>query len=454
MADMQSLLIPASFLVLLTASAGELEVVVRSRATIIEQAGITGGGTPVKSVDRVVSFFADHPDDFGATKGIGSAISTDGGQTWKKGLKNWPMKGMVSLWADRRKSGDLLAFGIHWLPDPAKRRDPENQIAPRNAYQIGVSNDGGRTWNLARSTIRCPEEIGYIARPLPHIIEDDKGMLFMPAYTWSRRGNKVVLLQSEDGGKAWEVRSVITTAIAMLKSGAKVTTPWLESSVSQTRDGDMLAIVRTGSTVRSALVSVRSSDGGKTWSQATVLPFAGKLPTLHLLDNGVLTLTTALSGNHCRVYLSVDGTGRKWSNAFVISSMTGGNVGSIISGKNNLLLTSSSNRRIDAWHLVITPKPKETSDLAPPSNPKLVDGILSWTPSPNAVAYRITPILIKSGKSSQDTRIEPYSPILSPAAKLDLRRQLLPDGIYAFKISSANSSGQISRPIRSEDFQR
>ena len=277
-------------------------------------------------------------------------------------------------------------------------------------------------------------------------------MLFMPAYTWSRRGNKVVLLQSEDGGEAWEVRSVITTAIAMLKSGAKVTTPWLESSVSQTRDGDMLAIVRTGSTVRAALGSVRSSDGGKTWSQATGLPFAGKLPTLHLLDNGVLTLTTALSGNHCRVYLSVDGTGREWSNAFVISSMTGGNVGSIISGKNNLLLTSSSNRRIDAWHLVITPKPKETSDLAPPSNPNLVDGILSWTPSPNAVAYRITPILIKPGKSFQDTRIEPYSPILSPAAKLNLRRQLLPDGIYGFMISSANSSGQISKPIRSEGF--
>ena len=58
--------------------------------------------------------------------------------------------------------------------------------------------------------------------PLPHIIEDESGLLLMPAYTWSKRGNKVVLLQSEDGGRVWKVRSVITTAVAMIQAGARV----------------------------------------------------------------------------------------------------------------------------------------------------------------------------------------------------------------------------------------
>jgi hypothetical protein len=438
-----------------TVVAMEVEVVVSPRATVVQRVGITGGGYPVVAGDRLLNFYPNHPDDYGITNGIGSAISTDGGVTWTKGCDNWPMSKMVDMWAQRFKNGDLFTFGIKWVPPPESRRDPKLPEVPADAYQIGISQDGGKSWQLERATIDCPPELGGIARPLAHIIEHENDMLFMPAYVWKNTGNKIVLLQSEDRGQAWKIRSVITTSVAMLQVGARVVSPWFETTVSPTSDGELLAIIRTGSTVKSNLVSVRSTDQGKTWQKPEILPFAGKLPTLHLLDNGILTVTTALSRNHCRVYLSANGTGHKWSDAFVISSQTGGNVGVAIAGKDKLILTTPANRRIDAWQLTIGPKPVRSESLNPPTNLKFKKGTLSWTESPAAVAYRVTPVLIKPGELYPTTRIMPCAAIqtLNATPHLNLSRQLLLGSLYAFEISAIDARGRISATARSQEFQ-
>ena len=433
----------------------ELEVVVSPRATVVQRVGITGGGYPVVAGDRLLNFYPNHPDDFGITNGIGAAVSTDGGVTWMKGPDNWPMSGMVDMWAQRFKNGDLFAFGIKWVPPPESRRDSNLPEVPADAYQIGISQDGGRSWQLERATIDCPTELGGLVRPLAHILEKENGMLLMPAYVWKKTGNKIVLLQSENRGQLWQVRSVITTSVAMLKAGARVSSPWFETTVSRTGDGELLAIIRTGSTIKSNLISVRSVDHGKTWQKPAVLPFAGKLPTLHLLENGILTVTTALSRNHCRVYLSADGTGRKWSDAFVISSQTGGNVGVAIAGEDKLILTTPANRRIDAWQLRIGPKPLLSESLSPPTNLSFKKGKLSWTESSAAVAYRITPVLIKPGELYPTTQIMRYAAIQTPDAtpQLDLSRQLLLGSLYAFEVSAIDASGRSSATARSSEFQ-
>ena len=178
----------------------EVEVVVSPRTTVVQRVGITGGGYPVVAGDRLLNFYPNHTDDYGITNGIGSAISTDGGVTWTKGRDNWPMSKMVDLWAQRFKNGDLFAFGIKWMPAPESRRDAKLPDVPTDAYQIAISKDGGKSWKLQRARIDCPPELGGIARPLAHIIECENGMLLMPAYVWKKAGNKVVLLQSEDGG--------------------------------------------------------------------------------------------------------------------------------------------------------------------------------------------------------------------------------------------------------------
>ncbi|HIE96711.1 MAG TPA: hypothetical protein EYQ63_06795, partial [Fuerstia sp.] len=68
-----------------TVDAAEVEVVVSPRITVVEREGITGGGCPVKVGNRVLSFFPNHPDDFGGSNGTASAISTDGGMSWTNG---------------------------------------------------------------------------------------------------------------------------------------------------------------------------------------------------------------------------------------------------------------------------------------------------------------------------------------------------------------------------------
>lgn len=435
--------------------AAEFEVVVAPRATVVEHKGITGGGHPVHAGDWTLLLYPNHPDDFGGSAGTSSASLLEGNTAWTRGRDDWPMPEMIDLWADRLANGDLIAMGLHWVPDSKKRREVTPADVPSDAYQIGFSKDRGQTWTTENALIQCPPTVGVIARPLPHIVEEENGTLLMPAYTWSKSGNSAVLLSSVDHGRHWTTRSVITTAVAMIKAGAVITTPWLESSISPTSDGAMLAIVRTGSTAKSHLVSLRSTDAGITWSAPEVLPFAGKLPTLHLLPNGTLTLLTALSKNHCRLYLSGDGTGRLWSPAHIITSLSGGNVGASIAGPDEILITTPSSRRINAWHVRIAPKATEARDLATPTDIAMVKGNLTWTPSPNARTYRVTPILIKPGPAFTETDILPYATIqtLDSTPSLELGRQLLPGSTYAFEISAVNSEGRISPAIRSQNFQ-
>jgi hypothetical protein len=176
---------------------------------------------------------------------------------------------------------------------------------------------------------------------------------------------------------------------------------------------------------------------------------------LHLLQNGILTLTTALSRNHCRVYLSPDGTGRSWSRTFVISSLTGGNVGAAVAGSDRLILTSPANRRIDAWHLRVGPHPPQTDNLTPPTDVKFKDGTLSWTPSPDAVTYRVTPVLVKPGDLWTTTLIEPYASIQTRGdlSQLNLCRQLLLGSVYTFDVATVDARGNVSPAVRSQEFQ-
>ncbi|MBT4820012.1 MAG: exo-alpha-sialidase [Lentisphaerae bacterium] len=452
--------LPVSLLVactgLCSAMAAELDVMVTPRTTVVARDGITGGGHPVGAGERTLLLYANHKDDFGGSFGTASAFSTDDGLTWEQGSEEWPLPKMIALWVDRLASGDLVALGIHWVPDPKRRRESPPQTPPADAYQIAVSKDHGLSWTAMEMVIDCPPEIGVVARPLPHILETKDGDWLMPAYAWSKRGNSAVLLQSKDHGRHWRVRSVVTTPTAMAKIGARVSTPWLETAISPTSDGALLAIVRTGSNAKSSLVSVRSTDHGRTWGEPEKLPFAGKFPGLNLLPNGMLTLVTALTKNHCRLYLSEDGTGRTWSPAHVISSLTGGNIGVTIAGPNELLITTPANRRIDAWSVRIGPRAEPAPDLAPPTNIVMRKGILIWTASANATAYRVTPILIKPGPLYEETEILPYATTQTRDAqpRLELRRQLLLGSVYAFEIAAVDAAGRVSPTARSQDIQR
>jgi hypothetical protein len=424
------------------------ELLVQPRITVVERKGITGAGQVMVAGSRILMFYPNHPDDFGGSGGTGASVSEDGGATWKAQPDDWPMAKMVDLWADKLRDGSLLAFGLRWVPDPKKRGEMTAKDVPENAYQIAISKDEGRTWHSETAVIECPAEFGVIARPLPHTFEDENGALFMPAYAWGKHGNHALLLTSVDRGRRWTVLSSITTAAAMVKVGAPVTTPWLETTVSPTKGGDWLAIVRTGSSAKASLVSVRSTDRGKTWSAPEKLPIAGKLPTLQLLPNGVLTLLTAHSKNHCRLYLSADGNSREWSSAHVLTSLSGGNAGMTVTGKDSLMVISPANGRIDGWRVSIRAASKVAQDVAAPTKAVMSKGTLSWTASSGAESYRVTPVLVTPGKAFTEAETLPYATIETMEARLDLTRQLLPASSYVFEISAVDRKGHVSPPLR------
>jgi hypothetical protein len=437
------------FLLLSALIAHGQTLTVQPRVTVVAREGITGAGQVVQAGKRLMVFYPNHPDDFGGSGGSGASVSEDGGATWTALPDDWPLGKTVDLWADALRNGDVMAFGIRWAPDPKKRGELTTKDVPADAYQIAISSDEGRTWKAESAVIECSAAFGIIARPLPHIIEDANGTLFMPAYAWGKTGNHALLLTSKDRGRRWSVLSSITSAAAMVKAGAAVTTPWLETSISPTKKGDLIAIVRTGSSAASSLVAVRSMDHGKTWSAPEKLPFGGKLPTVQLLPNGTLALLTAHTKNHCRLYLSTDGEGREWSRGQVLTSQSGGNAGMAITGKDSLLVISPANKRIDAWRVRLRMM-EEPSALAAPSAPTFERGVLSWTGE--AAAFQVTPVLIQKAAGYEDAQILPHVPIVTSERKIDLSRQLLIGATYVFDVRAVDPQGRVSAPVRSGAF--
>ncbi len=359
---MKTLLQPLTFALFSLAAPAEEQA--RVLFTAVERPGITGAGWAVVAGDdsgrRVILTYPNHPDDFGGSAGTGTAISEDGGQTWKSGPDDWPIAKTVDLWMDRLGDGTLAAFGIRWLPDPAKRGQQTAADVPDDAFAIATSKDAGRTWTTENARIECPPELGIIARPLPHLIEDGQGAWLMPAYAWSKSGSRALLLRSENRGRDWRVLSTIAPAEDIRQSGAPLTTPWLETAVARGADGALVAVMRTGSSEKAALVTCRSTDGGRTWSKVEKLlagpareEVAGKLPSLLRVPGGPLVLLTAHTKLGCRLYLSADGTDRKWSEAQVVTKLSGGNASLTALDPKTLLIFTPSNKRISCWKVTL-----------------------------------------------------------------------------------------------------
>lgn len=453
-------------------AAGRLVAVVAPAATLVEREGITGAGAVVVAGEgaarRLIAHYPSHPDDFGGSVGTGTAFSGDGGGTWTAGSDDWPLPGLVDLWQDRLRNGDLIAFGLRWAPDPARRGEITPAEVPPDAYPFGLSRDGGHTWEIGTATLAYPAEIGVIARPLFHLFEDASGALHMPAYAWGRHGNRALLLRSEDRGRSWRMRSSIATAAALVQAGATVTTPWLETSVLPVADGSWLAVIRTGSSAGAGLMMARSRDQGRTWSApGPVLagpgrrPVAGKLPTLQRLPDGPLLLLTAHTKNHCRLYLSPDGSGQTWDQGIVLTSQSGGNAGITVTGPDSVLVTSPANRRIDAWRVTFRPDPGPPSPAVAAPAAVTVSGTearVRWTPPADpspAVRYRVTPVLLAPPPGNPDLEILPYAPVETPdaaTADLVLGRKLAPGARYRVEVSTVDRGGRLSPPALSAEF--
>ena len=454
----------------LATRAAEPLVTVAPIVTACERPGITGAGWAVayevtegaKTDRRIALIYPNHPDDWGKTAGTGFSYSSDGGRTWAAGADNWPIPGVVDMWQDWLRHGELITFGIRSVPDRKKVLEAATDGALHGDCVVGISKDRGKTWQAEPAGIHCPSEIGVIARPLPHIFEDAHGTMFMPAYSWSKAGNRALLLKSADRGRNWNVASTIATAQAIAACGAPLTAPWLETAVARTADGSLLAVVRTGSGAQSALVTARSTDNGVTWSPVEKLLagperriVAGKLPNLCLLPGGALVLLTAHSRNHCRIHVSPDGAGRQWSEAFVITSQSGGNTSMVGVGPDKLLVFTPANGRINSWEVTITAPHAAAAKgaAASPTDVRVASSgaavRLSWSAPAGAGEtdhYLVTPVFIRPSEANPETEVCRYASIKTrdAATQLDLGRVLSLGGTYRFEVAAVDREGRRS----------
>ncbi|MBL8827891.1 MAG: exo-alpha-sialidase [Planctomycetaceae bacterium] len=448
---------------------------ITAMAPIVRREGITGAGwglfhrqsddPTTDSLLRVI--YPNHPDDWGKSGGTGSSYSRDGGRTWTVDPDNRPLPGMVDMWQDRLSSGELVTFGLRKLVDREQvlAAEPTASLFESGPYAIGRSQDHGQSWSWSEAMIHSSPEHGVIARPLPHIFEVERGTWLMPAYSWSRTGHRTLLLRSLDQGRNWSVAGTIATVAAIRAAGVTVATPWLETAVTETADGTLLAVMRTASNAQGALVSARSADHGVTWSNVErVLTgperrvAAGKLPNLVRLANGPLILLTAHSKNHCRLYVSHDGCGRAWSDGLIVTSVSGGNTSLTMLDEKRISIATPANGRIDAWQVTYEPATDIKPGSVEPPREVRVDSeksLVTWQPGATDVAFHLVrPVLVQTPPENRETERFAYLPIRTSDAtpRIELNRVLMYGASYRIEIVSVTRDGRRSSIATSAEF--
>jgi len=247
----------------------------------------------------------------------------DAGQTWSKPLvKSGVEAGGHSFL--RRTSGRCiwLDFLTYQTPDPKTA-----------SCGVGRSEDG-KNFTWSEGSVRWPQDVlkwknhttlMMFSRSILELadgsllatmygnfdadITDDKVRTDFN-YGYAKIRYRTVLVRSTDGGINWDYYSTVAYQPDAPGEGFD------EPVIARTSDGDLLCVLRRGTAM--TLVCCRSSDDGRTWSKAALLPEYAKsvFPDLALMSNGVLACSCGRPDN--QILFSVDGTGRAWTSPTVI----------------------------------------------------------------------------------------------------------------------------------------
>jgi predicted neuraminidase len=201
--------------------------------------------------DRVMAVWFAGPFEGSVHQVLLGAISEDGGKTW----------GDATVVNDAPRTSDfdpgfvnaanrlLLFFSTgRWETNPPQGPGMKTGV---DSFQMFVkeSRDGGRTWSEMRDIHTTP---GWNSRSNGIRLQD--GTLLVPTHHLQYPHKSSVLLSNDDG-ETWTRGAAIT---APDEVGAA------EPSVTQLPDGSLLMVLRT---TDGHLWLVRSTDGGKNWSQ-------------------------------------------------------------------------------------------------------------------------------------------------------------------------------------------
>ncbi|GAA1487982.1 hypothetical protein GCM10009626_07280 [Brachybacterium sacelli] len=301
--------------------------------------------TTADSRQEVLVGYPVHGD---ATHDTGTALaaSTDEGPTWSRVDERNPYPDEQSFYLSTLSNGDLLAVSFHtFMVDGSSGTEA---IVP-----TAVSADGGRTWTHREGTMTAPTAMRPISdgtsRPghelggfvLVHSVQELDGTLYQSGYGYYEEDERYrqIILASADGGITWDVRGTI--AVDPDLSDHPRYEGFSEAGIAATRDGDLLAVMRTGN--YQPLYQATSSDGGRTWTHLRQVvagldetPVVGVFPDLLSMPDGTVVLWIGRPGQS--LLASPDGEGRSWTSPVTVDYMNSGN-GSLVPLGGNRILT-------------------------------------------------------------------------------------------------------------------
>lgn len=265
--------------------------------------------------------------------------SRDGGATWR------PVELGVANPTFRSRDGRLVDAAAHgWrYVEPARRSEFEEQgIEVRNspdgrvtyAYgcRVRTSDEGGVTWSEREIAVPRQALIMNFHDAAAYLRLDDR-VILRAVYGKPEpnvRFYEAWMLRSEDNGASWRFLTLAADPARQRSFG--------ETAIARAADGDIVAMMRTEPALGTKMWTARSTDRGKTWSQAVETPLHGHPAHLLTLRDGTLLCTygfrdqpigirAALSRDHGRTWreedivsLRADGGGRPGDNGYPLSA--------------------------------------------------------------------------------------------------------------------------------------
>jgi len=206
--------------------------------------------TMLRNGDLIVVYY-DSPDHVSQAGRISMVRSRDRGRTWSSPAV------VIDGPNDERDPSIIETAGGAWL---VSYFESDVTKAPSSQGVFVVrSVDSGRTWS-------APIKVGTtLAGPgtSAKIVQLENGELLIPIYGTAPAGTDAIaaVIRSLDDGLTWPVESEV-------KLAAKPGVSFVEPALGLVGEGRVLAMIRTEGAERVAYETT-STDGGRTWSDAT-----------------------------------------------------------------------------------------------------------------------------------------------------------------------------------------
>ena len=259
-------------------------------------------GTADSPTRPVRAGYVDHYDADGYSP-LGALVSSDGGSTFTPSSQDG-----VEVSA-RLADGRVVA--------PEFVGQTSDSLQQRRMAMRYSTTDGTSFGSTVTATVNvAPQSFAATsANFFPNaVVQVPNGPLLMSGYTnLATYGPSALLMESDDAGLSWTLRSPIVLGNATRK--------FSETTIALASDGALISVSRSSD--YDNLWKRRSTTLGETWTAAAApipefapdsagnRPFGRINPRLELLPNGILALVAGRPDNH--VALSYDGTGTTWN---------------------------------------------------------------------------------------------------------------------------------------------